>query len=118
MVLNFELCLLLWRNTAACEGPPISCVFLPPVEADLFMMTLKVMTCCLVIPGYLITAHNGRNGRNFTAGLNPAAVRPVLVTDSDKYRALWSSPLHLCLLLGAKERPHHLGATAILIHPH
>lgn len=78
------------------------------------------MTCCRVIPGYLITGHNGSNGRNFTAVLNHAAVRPVLVTDSDKYRALWSSllQLHLCLLLGAKERPHHLGAIAILIHPH
>lgn len=53
------------------------------------------------------------DGRNFTA--------VPLVTVSDKYRGLWSSPLQLCLcllVLGARERPHHLGAATVLIHPH
>lgn len=101
-------------------------VFLLPVDADakaiLFMTTLKVRTCCWVIPGSLITGHSGAEsvmGETLQLYCTTAAVGQRLVTVSDKYRGLWSSPLQLYLhpLLGARERPHHLGAATILIHP-
>lgn len=102
-------------------------VFLLPVDADakaiLFMTTLKLRTCCWVIPDSLITGHSGAEesvmGETLQLYCTTAAVGQRLVTVSDKYRGLWSSPLQLYLrpLLGARERPHRLGAATILIHP-
>ncbi len=96
-------------------------VFLLPVDADanavLFMTTLKVMTCCRVIPGSLVVAteeqnlrgdREGEGGvrlrRNCTAVLHHTAVRQRLVTVSDKYRAPHCSSISACCLEGGKGR--------------
>lgn len=78
MALNFEIWLLLERNPAACEAPQMSYVvpefseFLLPVDVDanaiILMLTLKVMTCCWVIPGSLLTGHSLRGDREGPGG--------------------------------------------------
>lgn len=132
MALNFEIWLLLWRNTAACDVLLMSyrqrhgckCDF---IHAD--TQSDDMLLGCPSFPSSLATLERSlrsdeeggevRLKRSRTALLHHAAVRQWLVTVSDKYRGLWSSTLQLYLrqLLGGRERPHHLGAATILIHP-
>lgn len=128
MALNFQMWLLLWRNTAACEAPALSCtvtgycVFhLLLYEGDLFILffLLDSSKSDDMLQGHPRFPHHRPQWSRFCDGRNFTAV--PLVTVSDKYRGLWSSPLQLCLcllLLGARERSHHLGAATVLIHPH